>query len=305
MSKHKETIESVRREIRAGRPPPSIDAACEMLTLASIGRRYQTPLLDTGARMFRIRKMNAKPSNRSEVGAPPAGLAGIQRLNLQSESVLYLGDSPATAFAEARAEPGEYCLSEWRTNRDRIVVANGGFNDEELARFFGTESLIGSTPLGGAEDHDVAALFRDLFFINTGNDPTMYWWSIACGRANGFSAICERTTTELINGNTRWTGRFPLGGIAYLSVRKDRAAVNYCFNDLGQTYLDLHHVQWVKLESDGSFSGLDIATSWSGDGEISWEGRPPHYILEPGQEARLVKVANDVWSYENLDGSIP
>ena len=305
VSAHRDLAASVLAEIRAARPPKSIAAAFDILKPTNLGMEMRIPILKSGARMFRIRQMSAKPTHIREIEAPPVGIAPLQRLNDQGQSVFYLADSPDTAFAEARSAAGEYCLSEWRTNQQKIALVNGGFDRQSLARFFPSDFTAENLRLGGVADDLVERLFADIFTLSAGSDPRMYWWSIACGQANGFSHACERTENREMDGNTCWTGRFPLAGIAYPSTRKSKNAVNFAWNDLGRTYLLFDHVQWVRRELDGSFTGLDIATSFSSDGRLFWANRAPNLVLQAGQSARVTKIAETKWSYENLDGTIP
>lgn len=249
--------------------------------------------------------MNAKAASRNEVGAPPPGLAPLGRLNCQGDSVLYLADSPATAFAESRAAPGHYCLSEWVTTAERIALANGGFDSSELNSFFGAPIPSDGAPIGGEEDREVEALYREIFSLDATDDPKLYWWSIACGRVNRFAAKCGRTGSRMVHGNTVLEGEFPLAGIAYLSVQKERQSLNCCLNDLGMTYVELVNVQWVSLGSDGKYASLDIATSWEADGSLNWSGRPANLILGPGQTAQLRRMSETVWEYRTVDGALP
>lgn len=303
MSIHSDLVASISMDIRAGRIPKSIVEVFERLNPASIGLQFKAPALTPGARLFRVREI-PKPTNIEQVGAPPSGVASIGRLNDQGQSVLYVADSPDTAFAEARAGAGEYCLAEWRTGKRPIALANGGFDSKSIEKFFHNEIASSSSALEGKEDHLVASLFAEIFTLPV-TAPKMYWWSIACGLVNGFSYMCDRTSAEFVNGNTEFTGRYPFAGIAYPSVRKDKEAVNVAWNDLGKTYLELVHVQWVRRKDDGSFTGLDISTEWSSSGQLKWAGRAPHFVLHPGQKAKIVKIAETVWSYENADGSLP
>lgn len=305
MSIHADLVAFILNEVQSRRPPLSVDEAFEMLNPTSIGLQLHIPALTQGARLFRVRRMPDKPETIGEVGAPPPGVASIGRLNSHKETVLYVADSPDTAFAEARATTGTYCLSEWRTRPPAIALANGGFDRQMLSAFFPNDGASPPPLLDGTEDEVVANLFATLFTVSAEDEPRMYWWSIACGLANGFSHQCERTESSSIDGNTHWRGRFPLAGIAYPSIRKDRQAVNFAFNDLGQAHLQLDHVQWVERNDEGSFTGIDIATSWNSDGKLQWSARRPHFILEPGQSARVTKTGENTWSYENLDGSLP
>lgn len=305
MSRHQVLVERVRHEVHANHPPVSAIDAFDLLNPVSLGLKLPIPALSKGSRLFRIRKLDAKPLTRGQVGAPPARVAPIGRLNDHGESVLYLADSPNTAFAEARAGAGDYCLAEWRTQPHAVALANGGFDSDALKTYFPNNLSSEGIPLGGVEDSYVASFFTEIFTLSASEEPRMYWWSIACGMTSGFAHRCERTGSEVVGGNTMWTGRFPMAGIAYPSMRRDKKAVNFAFNDLGQTYLELNHVQWVRRGLDGSFTGLDIATSWDDTGTLNWTGRPAHYVLQPGQAARARKVAKDAWLYENLDGSIP
>jgi hypothetical protein len=304
MSRHTALVQAVLRDLEAQRPPESIEAAFDLLNPLSIGLRLHIPVISKGARLFRVRKMNAKPRQVTDVGAPD-GAATIGRLNDFGCSVLYLADSPDTAFAEVQSTSGEYCLSEWRIQQPNVCLANGGFEYVALKKFFPNDLGPPGMPLGYVEDHEVCSLFVAIFTIPNSVDHRMYWWSIACGMTHGFAHTCERTATELIDGYTEWTGRFPWAGIAYPSMRKNKQSINLAFNDLGRTYVRLDHVQWVKREVNGSFSGIDIATSFDERGVLKWAGRPANYQLHPGQASRVTKIAPTVWSYENLDGTIP
>jgi len=228
------------------------------------------------------------------------------RLNDVGQSVLYVADSPDTAFAEARATPGEFCLAEWRTQPARVALTNGGMPLALLRSRFPNDldPPTGST-LGGKEDDQVIDLFRKIFTLPVDDDHARYRWSIACGLACGFAHLCERTAAKEVDGNTEWTGRYPFSGIAYASIRTDKEAINFAFNDFGQTLLRLDNVQWVERYGDGSFSGLDFASSWDAHGSIAWHGRPARLQIQPGGSARLVKVAETVWKYEAIDGSVP
>ena len=305
MPQHHSTLSELVQLVSARRAPLSVAKAFELLSPLSIGLRQKIPVLLNGARLFRIRKMVAKPLFTAMVGAPPVEVVPVGRLNDHRQSVLYLADSPDTAFAEARALAGQYCLSEWRVEWPRVALANGGLDSTILGEHFPNDLDSPIAIQAGTEDHDVLALFTSIFTLSVGDDTDLYRWSIACGMSNGFAHRCERNGSEVVAGNTKLTGRFPFSGIAYRSTRKDRTAINYAFNDLGQTYLSLNHLQWVERHTDGSFSSIDIANSWGESGKISWEGRPAQYQLQSGQAAKVVKADKDTWTYENLDGSIP
>lgn len=303
---HHDTIfAKVLAELTRGNIPPSVAAAAEMLKPMTIGLRLRAPIVMNGARLFRVRRMEGKPLHRAELGAPPAGVASIGRLNDQGVSVLYLADSPATAFLEAKLGPGTYALSEWRVAREKVVLVNGGMDHKFLANAFPNDLDAHRPVTEGREDLQVAALFRRIFSLAADENPLLYRWSIACGLANGFAPLCERTDHRTVDGNTHFSGRYPFSGIAYASTRSDRDAVNFAFNDLGQTYVRLHHVQWVDRAENGTFASLDCAAEVDRGGHVNWLGRPSRYVLPPGASARLKMVAPDVWTYEQLDGDLP
>lgn len=303
MPPYDELIRELLAAVAAG-PPPAMEHMVKNLEPLSIGLRHKIPVVSAGARFFRVRKLETMPHALTEVGAPPPGVAPIGRLNESGQSILYLADSPDTAFSEARATAGRYCLSEWRMQEPRVALANGGIHLDLLKAHFPND-LDPPGIAGGREDEQVLALFRELFTLSATQNSELYRWSIACGLVNGFAALCGRIATETVDGHTKFTGRYPLAGIAYPSIRKDKQAINFAFNDLGMTYLRLHNVQWVEKHSDGFFSGIDIATSWDVDGSLLWQGRPAHYQLQSGESARLVKVAENVWNYEPLNGDVP
>ncbi len=256
--------------------------------------------------MFRVTNWCGKPTRTSDVGAPPLARARIGRLNDVGQSVLYVSDSPDTAFTEVRATSGQFCLAEWRTQPERLALTNGGMPLALLrARFPNNcDAPEESTP-AGSKDDQLVDLFRRIFTLQVGDNHERYRWSIACGLACGFAHLCERTAAKEIDGNTVWSGRYPFSGIAYASIRAEKDAINFAFNNFGQTLLHLDNVQWVELHSDGSFSGLDFASAWDAHGLIAWQHRPARLQIQSGGSARLVKVAETVWKYETDDGSIP
>ncbi|HEV3239703.1 MAG TPA: RES family NAD+ phosphorylase, partial [Casimicrobiaceae bacterium] len=226
MPQHHQLLHTLAQDIANRRAPLSVAEAFEQLSPLSIGLRQKIPVLPEGARMFRIRKMAAKPQLIAAVGAPAARLAPVGRLNDHGQSVLYLADSPDTAFAEARAIDGQYCLSECRTQRPKVGLANGGLDSAFLAEHFPKDLDSPDAIRGGTEDLDVLAFFTFIFTLSVGDDTDLYRWSIACGMVNGFAHICERTGIEKRGGNTRLTGKYPLSGIAYRSTRKDKPSIN-------------------------------------------------------------------------------
>lgn len=276
----------------------------QLLKRLLVGSRWSIPTLRAGARLFRVRRMHQLPASIAEVGPPPEGKAIIGRLNEAGNSVLYLSDTPDTAIKEVRLGTGTYCLSEWQITEPRVALVNGGISDEDLHAVFGPETRPGAE-VDGLVDDELRRLFRSIFTLVPDHDPTAYRWSISAAMAGGFAHVCERTGRFERNGNTVFQGLYPFAGIAYASVRSDKRRVNFAFNDLGRKYVDLRNVQWVNHHADGSISGLDFATAWDLDGGIEWLGRPANFILPAGGAAKLMKVAEDVWAYEALDGDVP
>lgn len=305
MTAHRAALQELHHAATSGVVPDSAGLIAEQLEPLTVGVRQKVPVLAAGARLFRVRRMEGKPRSTSEVGPPPPGVAPIGRLNEAGESVLYLADSPDTAFAEAKATSGLYCLSEWRIQRPKVVLANGGIPLSLLREHFPSDFDPPGAVFGGTEDEEVLTLLCTLFTLPLNAETLAYRWSIACGLASGFAAVCGRTATETIAENTKFSGRYPLSGIAYASMRKDKQAINFAFNDLGITFLELDHVQWVERSADGHFSGVDFASTWDQQGNIVWHGRAAHYQLQSGAAARLVKVSSTVLHYEQLDGGLP
>lgn len=301
MSAYEHLLYQLRAELDAGLVPESTEHLAKRLELISDGMRLKIPVLSAGVRLFRVRRVDKMPVNTAEVGAPPARVVPIGRVNDLGKSVLYLADSPNTAFAEARATTGRYCLSEWRVQEPKVALANGGIPENLLCARFPNDFGQSATVLGGVEDEELLALFHALFTLQVDQDAGLYRWSIACGLANGFAPICGRTATEAVNGNTEFTGQYPFSGIAYPSVRKDKKSINFAFNDLGQTYVRLDHVQWVELHKDGFFSSIDFGSSWDENGNIAWQARPARYQLQQGESARIIKVGKTEWKYEPND----
>jgi len=306
MSDKSKTVKSLESQIQGSTPCTIADAEGRLAPL-SIGLTQKIPVAFRNARMFRVRKMDRKPDSTGAVGTPPANITSIGRLNDDQQSVLYLSDSPATAFAEAQASIGGFCLSEWRVEAEKLGMANGGISPQMLADRFPKHIYESDKPfpVPTNEDLEILRLFRTIFTLNIGKDPNRYRWSIACGLVNGFSYKCDRQSSEYVDGITTWKGRYPLAAIAYPSVRLDKTSLNYAFNDLGGKYISLHHVQWVRRLENGDLQGLDFANGWSSDGQFDWQNRAANFDLKPGERAKVTKVAANTWLYETSDGSIP
>jgi len=302
-----EMLTTLERELHSRIVPTSIEGLSERLNPLSIGLTQRIPVAFFDTRMFRIRRMDHKPASIDEVGAPPLERSPIGRLNDEGQSVLYLADSPDTAFAESRAIAGEFCLSEWRVDVQKLGMANGGISPTMLAERFLTDIYEGDQPIPipNARDEQILSLFREIYTLDVREDRSLYWWSIACGLVNGFSHHCDRSAVETVEGMPQWNGRYPFAAIAYPSMRMDRASLNYAFNNLGRSYLRLDHMQWVRRAEDGSYTSLDFANNWDSEKRISWQNRPARFQLKPGERSRLTKIAEDAWSYETADGSIP
>jgi len=251
--------------------------------------------------------MDHKPVLIDEVGAPPSKVSPIGRLNDEGQSVLYVADSPDTAFAECRATAGEFCLSEWRVNVQKLAMANGGIPPTMLIERFPNDIDEGKSrlPLSNADEEQILKLFREIYTLDVGEDRSLYRWSIACGLVNGFSHQCDREALEIADGMTHWNGRYPFAAIAYPSIRTDRTSLNYAFNDFGQSHIRLDHVQWVRRAEDSSSASLDYANSWDSENRISWQNRPAMFQLEPAERSKVTKIAKTTWRYETADGSTP
>ena len=115
-------ISTLRKELDMRRVPENVETIFSRLKPLSIGPTQQILILFTGTRMFRIRKMGNKPNNISEIDAPPAGIASIQRLNETGQSILYLADSPGSP----RQSDAECAMAEFVHGRPHIVRLSPG-----------------------------------------------------------------------------------------------------------------------------------------------------------------------------------
>jgi len=106
MSETVELLRALKDELRRRILPTSIGGLSERLNPLSIGLNHRCPVVGIDARMFRVRPIDHKPASTSDVGAPSPKRCPIGRLNDEGQSVLYLADSPETAFAERGAKAG-------------------------------------------------------------------------------------------------------------------------------------------------------------------------------------------------------
>jgi len=297
-------LDALTAEVQATAASRSVAELEHLLNRLVVGTQWSLPTIGAGARLFRVRKMDRKAINVAEAGAPPGGAASAGRVNEPGCSVLYLADSPATAISEVRSGEGTYCLTEWRVTENRVALANGGIVEDDLVAVFGTGDKA-AADVGGYVDDEVRQLFTTIFRLAPSDNAALYRWSIAAARAVGFSHRCGRTARSYQDGRTKFEGRHPFAGVAYVSVRSDQRRVNFAFNDLGQAYVELTNVQWVEHRGDGETSGLDFASSWNADGTIQWLGRPAKLVIPPGGGANVTKVGANVWKFETIDGEVP
>jgi hypothetical protein len=302
-----ELLKALRYELEKQIVPASAEELSQRLDPLSIGLSHQWPVVGPDTRMFRIRSIVDKPVSTNDVREPPLDLSPIGRLNERGQSVLYLADSPDTAFAERGACAGDYVLSEWRVSAEKLAMANGGIPPTMLSERLpheATDRNLKFFPKEGAEE--IQKFFREIYTLDVGKNLFLYRWSIACGLVNGFSHKCDREDAgETPEGLTRWDGRCPLSAIAYPSVRTDKKSLNFAFNDRGRLHVKLDHVQWVHRFEDGSHTSLDFANSWDRENVIHWQNRPAQFQLKAGEKAKIIKIAETVWRYETEDGSIP
>jgi len=121
--------------------------------------------------MFRIQPAGEKPLNISSVGAPPNGSPKAQRLNEAGQTVLYLSDSPATAFAERGALPGECCLCEWTTTAEKLLMVNGGIPPEAMLQFFRQNISEGRDPFPlTPKDEQILSFLREIYTLDADSD---------------------------------------------------------------------------------------------------------------------------------------
>jgi hypothetical protein len=278
--------------------PLSVDALAARLAPLTMDLRQRVPVAFRGFPMFRIQPAGEKPLNISSVGAPPNGSPKAQRLNEAGQTVLYLSDSPATAFAERGALLGEYCLSEWTTTAEKLLMVNGGIPPEAMLQFFSQNISEGRDPFPlTPKDEQILSFLREIYTLDADSDKLLYRWSIACARSNGFSHVCELTGKAEANGITQFQGPFPFAAIAYPSVRTDPIALNFAFNDRGRSLVHLNYVQWIRISPEGKWEILDFADRWDASGDLLWTGKPG-FVLKPGARARVIKTSATEWCYE-------
>ena len=304
MTAYQDTIDRIRIGIRK-EITPAIDELVELISPITIGLTQPMPIIYEGGRLFRVRMLADKPSNRSLVGAPPVGVATRGRINEEGTSVLYLSDTPATALKEAGVSKGECCLSEWRVDCKRLGLVNGGLTSELLKNRFPNHISPADAPKPTEQDELVMALFRDVFTLDVGDDNERYAWSVAAGRAGGFSHKSGLKEKIEQDSFTKIIGDTPFSALVYPSVRADRLSLNYVLNHQGMGHVSLQNVQWISVQGDGRIRSLDISTSWIEDGTLKWKGRPAKFVLKPGEAAKLTKTGPNQWDYETADGSLP
>lgn len=285
-----ETITWLHSLIDSGHVPESIGWVHDATMPLWDDLQGRLPILPRGARLFRVRKLPAKPSNVSEVGAPPPAVCSIQRLNDVGQSVLYLSESPTTAIAECRGGPGYYCLTEWRVSSPNLYLTNGGMERDFMF------SKFPKAPVDYSErelDLEVFRLLRRIFTLNADENPLLYRWSIGCAMTLKFSHRCEIESIEsLAAGVIHLAGRSVFPGIAYASIRAAARAVNVALNDAGQRVVPLHHVQWIEVINSKHIRNIDYCATWDSAGVLNWRGSP----------AKLRLAAQDFVRHE--DGSL-
>lgn len=172
MSSMDELISAIRSELHSRLVPQSVEILGERLGHVTVGIGQRVPIAFRGTRMFRVVRWDQKPSHVDQVGAPRTGSSRINRLSDQGQRVLYLADSPDTAFAESRTVEGTFCMSEWRVQVDKLALANGGIAAEEMAGLKDIYEGEGSSPVPTFEDEKVLSLLREIYTLYKCRRPT-------------------------------------------------------------------------------------------------------------------------------------
>lgn len=259
------------------------------------GYMVQAPRFTNPVDVFRAR-ICEKPRTLIELGPPPSQLVkSYGRGNGPGESVFYCCSSRRVPFFELECHPGDQIvMSMWRTSPG-MVLNHIGFTEESKARLGSNREL-----------HEIYDFVR---MTNNFNDLNQmvheyigYIFSRPIDREiqQNYFMLTSAIAQKMTNGEV-------INGLMYPTVQMVGNADNIILkSDYFHDRVSFVNAEYIRIDSregtEYKITVLDSASQVNNEGELQWSGRPLHWVLSGGQQAKM-KVHDGQWVAEDDKGN--
>jgi hypothetical protein len=319
-------VHAISRPDRQGRPSVSstpildelqlrlheleIDEIYARINPLLIGAFILTPILSTGTVLFRGRRFTSTFNKTRgvtvrDLSYPPASATKLGRVNRPNRPFFYCSASQEVIYFEipGLSEGDELVLSYWRI-KDTMLVHNIGYTqfvfdqlgakrplpvwtgdwkhrrleipDEQLVR----EEQ--ASLLSHDENGQLLEALGHAFMSNVGeNEEYKYRLTVA---------IAEAFLLKIVENKSQ-----QFCGLLYPSVRMaangDNLALKPECVDAHLEFLKAKHITIDEKKGNSIiFTIVDFADTSSQDGYLEWKGRPPAFIIPPGDTGKFTVV---------------
>ena len=206
-----------------------------------------------GFQVYRVRKMDDKPSVRSDVGCPPPEfITRYGRLNRPGQSVFYASLARTSACFEVRPVLGDWlAISRWRINSPLLfswigystTVLNrlGSAEQDEFTRSF--EKVLGNKPLLLTRHNFIAEAFSR--HVKAGHEDE---YKISIGLAEKLLAIDISAPVESFKRKGMSFGENQSIGFIYPALAMSGNADNLMTTEtMFRRHFTLEEVEWAQV----------------------------------------------------------
>jgi hypothetical protein len=293
---------SILDELRLRLHESQIDEIYALINPLLIGAFISTPILFSGTVLFRGRRFTSTFNKTRRITVrdlsyPPASATKLGRVNRPNQPFFYCSASQEMIYYEIRglSEGDELVLSYWRI-KDSILVHNIGYTQfvfdqlgakRSLPMWTGDwkhrrleipdEQLVReeqASLLSHDENGQLLEALGHAFMSNVGENEE-YKYKLTVAIAEAFLKIIENQSQQSC-------------GLLYPSVRMaangDNLALKPECVDAHLEFLKAKHITIDEKKGNSiTFTIVDFADTSSQDGYLEWKGRPPAFIIPPGE----------------------
>ncbi len=261
----------------------SIDDIKELLSSIDKGYASATPVFGAGWRLFRGVKYNQKPKFPSNISYPPKQYAAMNRASRLGHQCFYCSNDITPILFELQPKVGDMiAIGEW-ISIENLNINRVGYTETNFERLLSNRKppipLLTDEFDRHPSNNDVNKFVAE-YFAKTFSQPIPIDKKILY---NLTIAIAERhfSIPEL---------DFKFDGIMYPAVKQRANTDNLALvSSVVDQKMRLKEVDWYRVNAvkdNGDYSGeiIDFANSLNDNGELAWQGRPPHYEYDIREE---------------------
>lgn len=235
--------------------------------------------------IYRAVSWSTKPTNKVQLGCPPASKVKLGRANNPEKPVFYGSAGCHSTIIELAPNLGDrLVISKWRTNANLHLVCAGytadAFKNKSGMNRFENLPWVNqhkTDPLSNRNGNKIIHEFLAHEFMK--KIPRNQEWKYKISAA--ISEISLNALSFGING----APAIEVAGILYPSTPNEANADNVALRShIAEKYLDFVSAQYIEIiqktdRPEYTMRGLDFADSLSDTGEIKWQNSFPHQLF--------------------------